>query len=90
MKHFEPSKTGYASNDRYAQGIPEGMELTAITCDICGITHDSVLEWQEYLCYSDSGGYSNRWIGDLTSWEIDMCQDCVGLMLGPYVRVLRY
>jgi len=45
------------------------------------------MEIQEYLRYSDTGGYSNRVFGDMTPWSIDLCQDCVKEVLGRWIKV---
>jgi len=61
--------------------------ITRICCDRCLRADDDVMEIQEYLRYSDTGGYSNRVFGDMTPWSIDLCQDCVKEVLGRWIKV---
>lgn len=65
--------------------VPE--KLISITCDVCGTTHRDPIEMQEFLSYRDTGGYGSK-IGDGTTWEIDICQDCCQTLLGKFIRIV--
>jgi len=68
--------------------IPARKEkITSICCDRCLREDTDVMEIQEYLRYSDTGGYSNHVFGDMTRWSIDLCQDCVKEVLGRWIKV---
>lgn len=58
------------------------------TCDCCKQSFYDIMELQEFLSWSDTGGYANRHHGDMTLVELDLCQDCVAKILGPYIRIL--
>ena len=63
--------------------------MTSITCDCCKKTYDvedDFLEVQEFMSWSDTGGYGNSTFGDMYSIEIDLCQYCVKTLLGDYIR----
>ena len=61
-----------------------------VQCDNCGVTHynnpSGIYEIQEFLSFSDTAGYGNRVVGDMTKWSIDLCQDCWYDLLGPYIQ----
>jgi hypothetical protein len=64
--------------------IPE--KIHSIVCDCCKTEFTRVLEIQEFLSFSDTAGYGNRVVSDMTRWSIDLCQDCWYRLLGKYIR----
>lgn len=88
MKHLVPWND---PNGRTYHFHPrtESTRISGMTCDVCNVFYDDSMEIQEFLSYSDTGGYSNNWVGDLNRWEIDICQYCLAQMLGNYVRVTK-
>ena len=69
------------------QFIPAQRErVIEIECDRCKVTHTDTMEIQEFLSFSDTAGYGNYVVGDLTKWSIDLCQSCWYDLLGPYIR----
>ena len=69
------------------QFIPAQRErILEIECDRCKVIHDNTMEIQEFLSFSDTAGYGNNVVGDMTRWSIDLCQDCWYDLLGPYIR----
>lgn len=59
----------------------------SITCDACQKIYADPMEWQEFLQWRDTGGYGNKVFGDMSVVELDLCQYCVKLHLGRFVRV---
>lgn len=53
-------------------------------CDVCDTQYTDVMDTQEFLHYSDVGGY-NSIFGDGVSKEIDMCEHCVKKILGTWI-----
>lgn len=53
------------------------QELITIECDRCKkhITVDDVVEWQECISWSTTGGFGSVW-GDGTQVSVDLCQQC--------------
>lgn len=64
-------------------------KIHSITCDCCNDTFTHTLDIQEFLSVSDTGGYGNHVIGDMTSWSIDLCQDCWYNLLGKFIKVVK-
>jgi hypothetical protein len=62
-------------------------EFVSIKCDVCGREDDDVMETQEYLCIHFIGGY-NSIFEDSGEYECDVCQHCVGELLGKHLRYL--
>ena len=60
-------------------------ELVYVECDCCGKRIDDQMELQECLTHTDIGGY-NSIFGDGVEWSIDLCQDCIKKLLGPYIK----
>ena len=61
------------------------------TCDKCGksATRDEdPFEFQEFLHWENDCGY-NSVFGDGSGLEIDLCQNCVKEVLGPYLFITR-
>lgn len=61
---------------------------TALVCDCCGLRADRQDDWeefQEFLCLRFTGGYGAI-LGDMCTYELDLCQHCVEGLLGPYLR----
>lgn len=58
-----------------------------MVCDRCGkeIDPDDFVEWQEALIISFTGGFGSVF-GDGTRCHLDLCQECVKKVLGPYIR----
>ena len=55
--------------------------IESVTCDCCGTTATDKMELQEWILYSDRGGYNSE-IGDGDDWSIDLCQECIQKLLG--------
>lgn len=65
--------------------------ITEVTCDRCTIVvkADDIMEFQEFLSLTYDAGYGNREFNDGDELEIDLCQHCVKVVLGPYLRLVR-
>lgn len=63
-------------------------ELSALICDKCGKRIDAAdtFEMQEVLSLTIHGGYAAV-LGDGDVYDLDMCQECVKDVLGPYLRL---
>ena len=62
--------------------------LDEIQCDVCKklISVDDGAA-QEVLRIKHEYGYFSTKFGDLNEIELDMCEDCVYDMLGPFCRI---
>lgn len=61
--------------------------LVGLTCDRCKTRHDDVIERQEFLRWKDTAGYGARSFNDGDGLSLDLCQDCVAEVLGPWICV---
>jgi hypothetical protein len=64
---------------------------TELACDKCGLTvsledSEGTMEAQEFLRLSLTGGYNSVTLGDMNSFEVDLCQHCMYALLGPFLR----
>lgn len=65
----------------------EVEEVTSIICDYC--KKDIInLELQEAININFVGGYASIF-GDGARVEVDLCQDCLKKLLGPYLRITK-
>jgi len=64
--------------------IPE--KIHSIICDCCKTEFTDTINIQEFLSFSDTAGYGNHVVGDMTRWSIDLCQDCWYTLLGEFIR----
>jgi len=53
-------------------------------CNKCKEEFTDVLDTQEFLHFSDVGGYASK-LGDGVRWSITLCQDCWLDLLGNYL-----
>lgn len=53
------------------------QELVALECNRCKkrATPEDVIEWQEFMSWSNTGGYGSVW-GDGSQVSVDLCQQC--------------
>lgn len=56
--------------------IKKTYKIKSITCDHCGKEYNDLMEIQEFLNYSNIGGY-NSIFGDGNKIEFDLCQYCL-------------
>ena len=74
----------------YKEKKEECLELTGITCDVCG-NHYPVEDWAEiqaFYCFEYHGCYGSdedEW-GDGITWQSDQCQHCLAKIMKPYSR----
>lgn len=63
------------------------QEIAACACDRCGrkLTPGDD-DWHEKLSVEYRGGYYSVF-GDGATVSIDLCQQCVGHALGPWLRI---
>ena len=66
--------------------LVEREYIESVTCDVCQRTFDDVMDLQEMIFISFTGGYTSVF-GDETTVEIDICQECFKDKLGEYVRL---
>lgn len=61
--------------------------FTGITCDKCKATYDdcNVIEMNGFVSVKFSGGYGSIF-EDGGIYQVDLCQQCVKEVLGPYLR----
>ena len=69
----------------------ETEEIDSKKCDKCdriflAKNQDDIFEMREFLHHRNTGGYGSVF-GDGAAVELDLCQDCVKEVLGPYLRV---
>lgn len=57
----------------------------SITCDCCKKDYPDVLDRQEFLLISETGGFNSA-IGDGVFYRCDLCSACVKKILGEYLR----
>lgn len=64
-------------------------EVASCTCDRCSLRlTPGDMEWQEKLSLSFTGGYTSIF-GDGAQISIDLCQQCLKDVLGPWLRINR-
>lgn len=66
-----------------------GGEELEVICDVCTTHYDpleDVLEVQEFISASGTGGYGSPF-GDGNNWSIDICPRCAVNVLGKYIQV---
>ncbi|KGW75062.1 hypothetical protein Y046_2866 [Burkholderia pseudomallei MSHR2990] len=62
-------------------------EAVSCTCDRCSRRLTSAdMEWHEKLSLSFTGGYTSVF-GDGSRISIDLCQQCLKQVLGPWLRI---
>jgi hypothetical protein len=62
--------------------------LVAIICNKCGkrmTEEEDNVEWQELFTFDFECGYGSVF-GAGSEWEIDLCQNCLKEVLGPYMK----
>ena len=64
-------------------------EITAVTCDICGKRFDAIMDLQEFLHINFVGGFTSVF-GDMIQVRCDICQDCLKVKLGEYMKYEDY
>ena len=68
------------------------QQYVGFVCDKCGKTvgtkDDDIWEAQEAFHYSFTGGYGSVF-GDMSTYEIDLCQNCLNETLGKYFRLIE-
>jgi hypothetical protein len=64
--------------------VPE--KVHSVICDCCKIEYTDIFDIQEFLSFSDTAGYGNRVVEDMTKWSIDLCQDCWYNLLGQFIQ----
>jgi len=70
----------------YESQMIEESVLISVTCDVCNKTFKANdLEIQEFISIDFVGGY-NSIFGDGTKVKGDICQHCLNLYLGPYLK----
>lgn len=77
----------------YVREPVETPVLSTVTCDVCKTVIDlrgndmtAYMEAQEVETFRFTAGYGSRYNDDGVSYAIDICQDCIRSMLGPYLR----
>lgn len=80
---------GAAHSDAREYRARTAYELIACCCNRCGrrLSIDDP-DWQERVSLSWRGGYDSLF-GDGAEISIDLCQQCVKEILGPWLRVKR-
>ena len=73
---------------KYKEIQKNDIIVDSIVCDKCGKicspeTH--VMDLQEWFHYNFIGGYSSIFC-DGDEFEIDLCQNCMKELLGPYLQ----
>lgn len=67
----------------------ESQQPVALVCDACGIRveiNDLDLEFQEFLRINFQGGYGSVF-GEDAKVECHLCQKCVQVHLGNFLRI---
>jgi hypothetical protein len=59
--------------------------IESITCDVCKTTYSDILDLQEFHHIDFVCGYNSRF-GDGTNVKCDICQGCLDINLGDYLR----
>lgn len=63
--------------------VPTGVE-----CDVCKKVYDvDDFATQEILSIQKEYGYGSTKFGDMNEIELDICEECVFKLLGPYCRI---
>jgi hypothetical protein len=60
-------------------------QFVSIICDKCKKEEFNIMEIQEWFHYNFIGGY-NSIFGDMDEYDIDLCQQCMKELIGPYLR----
>ena len=67
-------------------------QYVGFVCDKCGKTigtkDDDIWEAQEAFHHRFTGGYGSVF-GDMSTYEIDLCQRCLDETLGKYFRLIK-
>jgi hypothetical protein len=61
------------------------QQIVFMTCDKCHKDETDLMELQEWLNISFTGGY-NSIFGDSEEYDLDLCQQCTKELLGAYLR----
>ena len=64
----------------------ETKYITSILCDCCKKDYFEDMDRQEFLHIDEIGGYNSA-IGDEVHYQCDLCSECVGRLLGKYLRM---
>lgn len=60
--------------------------INSITCDRCGATGTPTFGgFEGWHSWSDTGGYASPF-GDMTLWELDLCESCFYELVNEFVR----
>lgn len=65
------------------------LQPIELTCDRCGrvVPESDHAEWSETLRLRFTGGYGSIF-GDGSKVEVDLCQQCVKELIGPFCLVI--
>ena len=70
------------------------QQVVGCTCDVCkktfnkNVNDEEMLEVQEFVHISFTGGYGSIF-GDMSEFELDICQHCLKEKLGQYLREVK-
>lgn len=64
-------------------------DVVAVTCDGCTKRYDDPIEIQAFFHLKKTGSYGSIF-GDGTSLKCDICQYCLKVLLGKYLRVRAF
>ena len=70
------------------------QQVVGCTCDVCqktfnkNVNDEEMLEVQEFVHISFTGGYGSIF-GDMSEFELDICQHCLKEKLGQYIREVK-
>lgn len=74
----------------YKEVIETVKQLEFVICNKCGRKidrTDDIIEAQEAIMLSGCGGYGSVF-GDMTKWQLDLCQHCFKELFLPYIVFL--
>ncbi len=60
--------------------------ITGFTCNRCNQNFTDILDVQEMFHYSFTGGFGSVF-GDMSTFEVTLCQNCLKDTLGGYIEV---
>lgn len=59
--------------------------LESITCDVCKIVFENVLDTEEFISINHACGYGSIF-GDGNKIEMDICQTCFKTHMGKFIK----
>jgi len=66
------------------------LVLEAMICDRCLVefpVSDPLNGVQDFINIKGTGGYGSNWPGDLTTYELDLCEPCQKELFEPFARI---